>query len=159
MNRKMTAAGITLVVAGCATLAIWTMDARPADAHCQMPCGIYDDAARLTHLREDATTITKAISNIIELSGKHDPQAFNQAARWVAAKEDHASDVITIVAEYFLTQKVKPVAPGSDGYDAYLKKLADHHAVMVAAMKTKQQANLAAAAALDKAIDNLAKDY
>ena len=130
-----------------------------AEAHCQVPCGIYDDAARIKHMKEDAATIAKAITNITELAGKQDAQAFNQAARWVATKEAHASDVISTVSEYFLTQKVKPVAPGADGYDAYLKKLADHHAVMVAAMKAKQSADPATAATLDKAIDKLATHY
>ena len=87
------------------------------------------------------------------------PAAFNQAARWVATKEAHASDIIQIVAEYFLTQKVKPVAPGAEGYDAYLRMLADHHAVMVAAMKTKQSADSATVAKLNKAIDTLAVHY
>ncbi len=130
-----------------------------ARAHCQVPCGIYDDAARIARLKEDATTIAKAITNINELVGKHDANAFNQAARWVTTKEAHASDVIEIVALYFLTQKVKPVAPDSDGYKAYLESLGHHHAVMVAAMKTKQSADPATVAALNKAIDKLATHY
>lgn len=47
--------------------------------------------------------------------------------------------IIDTTATYFLTQKVKPVAKGSTGYSAYLESLATHHAVMVAAMKCKQQ--------------------
>lgn len=159
MKKQWTAATISLTAIVVATLAIWTLDARRADAHCQVPCGIYDDAARIKFLKEDATTIAKAITNIVELSGKNDAQSFNQATRWVATKEDHASHIITVVSEYFLTQKVKPVAEGSDGYDAYLKSLADHHAVMVAAMKTKQHADPATVTALEKAIDALAKHY
>jgi len=142
---------------GCAALLLLT--AGSAFAHCQMPCGIYDDPARIAELREDAATITKAIRNITELAGKSDAQSFNQAARWVATKEDHASNIVTIVSEYFLTQKVKPVAADADGYDAYLQSLADHHAVLVAAMKTKQQASLDAASALDAAIEKLATHY
>lgn len=128
-------------------------------AHCQVPCGIYDDAARIKHMKEDATTIEKAITNIRQMAGKHDPMAFNQAARWVSAKEDHASHIITTVSEYFLTQKVKPVSPGSDDYDKYLKSLADHHAVMVAAMKCKQGTDPATVASLNAAIDKLAEHY
>ena len=153
---------IGLTMLGAATLAtvgLLVAHQTETQAHCQVPCGIYDDAARIQHLRENVTTIAKAVTIIRDLAGKHDPQAFNQAARWVATKEAHASDIITTVSEYFLTQKVKPVAPGSDGYDVYLKKLADHHAVMVAAMKTKQSADQAAVAALGKAIDQLASHY
>lgn len=159
MKKQLTAATISLTAIVVTTLAIWSLDARRADAHCQVPCGIYDDAARIKFLKEDATTIAKAITSITDLAGKNDAQSFNQGARWVTTKEDHASHIITVVSEYFLTQKVKPAAEGSDGYDKYLKSLADHHAVMVAAMKTKQQADLAAVTALEKAIDALAKHY
>lgn len=152
--------GLSVVgLAIAATAALVLSYASRAQAHCQIPCGIYDDPARIAHLREDATTIAKAITNINELSGRNEANAFNQAARWVAAKEAHASDIITVVAEYFLTQKLKPVAAGSDGYDAYLKKLADHHGVLVAAMKTKQSADPASVANLTKAIDKLAGHY
>ena len=132
---------------------------RKAQAHCQVPCGIYDDTARIRRLREDATTIAKAIDHINKLAGSHDANAFNQASRWVTTKEQHASNVITVVAEYFLTQKVKVKAPGADGYDAYLKSLADHHAVMTAAMKTKQSADPATVTTLNGAIDALARHY
>ena len=46
-----------------------------------------------------------------------------------------------------------------NGYGAYLKSLADHHAVMRAAMKTKQTVDPAAAEALEAAIKNLAEHY
>ena len=58
-----------------------------------------------------------------------------------------------------LTQKLKPIAAGGEGYDVYLKKLANHHGVMVAAMKTKQSADPASVANLNKAIDELAGHY
>jgi nickel superoxide dismutase len=130
-----------------------------ADAHCQVPCGIYDDAARIARMYEDATTIEKAVAAIGELSGKHSAQAFNQAARWVSTKEDHASHIIEVVSQYFLTQKVKPAKPGSDEFGGYVKKLVDHHAVMAAAMKTKQNADPKYVAALRTAIDALAEHY
>ncbi len=153
-------AGVTLLGMGClATVAVWTAQPQRVQAHCQVPCGIYDDAARITRMREDASTIEKAVKLIDELAGQHDAQAFNQAARWVSTKEVHASHIIEVVSQYFLTQKVKPVAPDADGYQAYLKKLGDHHAVMVAAMKTKQSVDKTKVAALRSAIDNLADHY
>lgn len=156
--KKTTLAGLSLVVVAAVVTVCW-VGPNEAVAHCQVPCGIYDDAARITRLHEDATTIAKAITNINELAGSHEAHAFNQAARWVATKEQHASHVISVVAEYFLTQKCKPVAAGADGYEAYLKKLADHHQVMVAAMKTKQQIDAGAASKLHDAIDALAAHY
>lgn len=130
-----------------------------AIAHCQVPCGIYDDHARVDAMREDATTIGKAITSLNDLAGQGDAQSLNQATRWIVTKEDHASRIIETVSVYFLTQKVKPVAMGADGYDDYLKSLADHHAVMAAAMKTKQQADAAAVEALNAAIEALAAHY
>jgi len=157
-NYALAALTIVGLMAG-GTALVWTFQPTQALAHCQVPCGIYDDAARIAHLKEDATTIEKAINSIQTMAGKHDALAVNQATRWINTKEDHASDIIQVVSEYFLTQKLKPVAEGSDGYDAYLKQLADHHAVMVAAMKTKQNVDPATVKDLNKAIDALAKHY
>lgn len=129
------------------------------EAHCQVPCGIYDDGARVAELREDARTIGKAIAKIGELAGKQDAQSANQLTRWVNNKEKHAANIIEVVAEYFLAQRIKPVAEGADGYAAYLTKLGDHHAVIVAAMKTKQKADGGAVDALNAALDVLGSHY
>ena len=144
-----------------ASLAVAVLVLLPALAsgHCQIPCGIYDDAARIERLYEDATTIEKGISMINDLAGKTDAQSANQLTRWIMNKEEHASNIITIVAEYFLTQKVKPVAPAAEGYAAYLQNLADHHGVMTAAMKAKQNADPQSVVALRNAIDALAQHY
>lgn len=130
-----------------------------AQAHCQVPCGIYDDAARIAAMKEDCTTISKAIGMIQQLAGDTKPQSVNQMVRWINTKEDHASKIIETVSTYFLTQKVKPVANGDEGYQKYLLQLADHHAVMSAAMKTKQTVDESAATALLSAIERLATHY
>ena len=130
-----------------------------ARAHCQVPCGIYDDGARIARLLEDQTTIAKAVRQINDLADKKDPQSLNQINRWVSTKEKHASHIIEVVSEYFLTQKVKDVAPEDAGYQAYLEKLAVHHRVMRAAMKTKQTANVPSADKLKAAIEALGKLY
>lgn len=153
-------AGLTLTALPLlAAVVLWAANPAGAQAHCQVPCGIYDDAARIARLHEDAATIAKAIKYINEVPAKHDAQALNQAIRWINTKETHASNIIEVVSVYFLTQKVKPVAPGADGYQAYLEKLADHHAVMTAAMKTKQHADPKFVDALNAAIEKLAKHY
>jgi nickel superoxide dismutase len=130
-----------------------------AFAHCQVPCGIYDDAARVARMYEDAATIEKAMVQMQDLAGKGDAQSANQLTRWINTKEAHAANIITTVAEYFLTQKVKPVAAGAEGYDAYLAKLADHHLVMAAAMKAKQKSDPEVVAALRAALDLMGKHY
>ncbi len=74
-------------------------------------------------------------------------------------KEQHASHIITTVAEYFLTQKVKDVAPGSTGYEEYLGQLATHHRVMRAAMKTKQTVDSKDVVRLKAAVEDLGRLY
>ncbi len=123
--------------------------------HCQVPCGIYDDAARVASLKEDATTIAKAVTQINELAAKNDAQSVNQATRWVMTKESHASHIIEVMAEYFLAQRVKL---GEDKAK-YHQALVDHHEVILAAMKTKQQANSKAVTALENALDKLSEYY
>ena len=105
-------------------------------AHCQVPCGVYGDSARFTQMMEDQTTIAKAITQINNLAGKKDGKSANQLARWVSTKEDHANKIQKIIAEYFLTQRIKPT---SENMRALLKGA---HSVMVAAMKCKQGTNL-----------------
>lgn len=125
-----------------------------ASAHCQVPCGIYDDAARVAAMMEDAATVEKACAQLAELSASDpDAQAINQMARWVANKESHAQKVISTIADYFLTQRVKP-----DAKD-YAVRLQKHHAVILAAMKAKQNASPEHAAALTTAIKAIAPYY
>ena len=47
-------------------------------SHCQVPCGIFDDPARVAALKEDAATVRKAMVQINELSSDSSPLAFNQ---------------------------------------------------------------------------------
>ena len=127
--------------------------ARGADAHCQVPCGIYDDAARIQSLLEDARTVAKACVMIDELAGKTDAQSQQQLVRWVTNKETHAEKVIRTVCDYYLTQRVKP------SQEDYVERLKAHHAVILAAMKAKQHADEASAAALTEAIEGLLVFY
>lgn len=143
----------------CAALAAALLTPAALWAHCQMPCGIYDDAARVKAMVEDTKTIGKAVLQIRDLAGKTDATSANQLARWVVTKEEHASHIISVMAEYFLAQRVKPVAPGGEGRDEYLTKLAGHHAVIVAAMKTKQDADPATVKALTDALTAIKKYY
>ena len=150
---------LTAVVAG-AVGSMFLAAIRPvAVAHCQVPCGIYDDHARITAMLEDTTTIAKAMDQINALAGKQDAQSFNQATRWVITKEEHAERIQTTIAQYYLAQRVKAAEPGTEAYDAYLQKLAEHHAVIVAAMKAKQTVDPKAAVALRKAIEAISAYY
>ena len=113
-----------------------------ASAHCQIPCGIYDDAMRFTMIEEHITTVEKSMKSIEELS--EDPTGnANQLVRWVLNKETHADELAEIVTKYFLQQRIKPVASteGDDGRK-YLEKLRLCHEILVASMKAKQTADL-----------------
>jgi nickel superoxide dismutase len=122
-------------------------------AHCQIPCGIYDDHARVQSMKEDALTVEKSIHLISTLTGKTDALSVNQRVRWVMNKEKHAQNIISTISDYFLTQRVKP-----DQSD-YTVRLTKHHAVILSAMKAKQNAAPEFAQALKQAIDALESYY
>ena len=125
-----------------------------ARAHCQVPCGIFDDQLRFQQMLEDELTISKAQLQINELSeGDVNAQAVNQMGRWVATKEDHANNIQNTIAAYFLAQRIKPDNP------SYVKQLTAAHAVIIAAMKCKQSADPATAKVLEKAIFDLYRAY
>ena len=122
-------------------------------AHCEVPCGIYDDNARINAMYEDQSTIAKAIDNIVETAGTHDATGHNQLARWISTKEAHATSIQQTIAQYFMTQRIK-----ADD-EQYVEKLTAAHAVMVAAMKCKQSADPATAEALHEAIHGFQHAY
>ena len=104
-------------------------------AHCEIPCGIYDDKLRTQLIAEHATTIEKSMKQIMELS-KADPVNYNQLVRWVSNKEDHATEIQQIVSQYFMTQRIKP------DQKKYSEKLIVLHKLLIAAMKCKQTTDL-----------------
>ena len=122
-------------------------------AHCQVPCGVYGDSARFTQMLEDQTTISKAIAQINDLADIKDGKSANQLARWVSTKEDHANKIQKIIAEYFLTQRIKS---SSAKYEDLLKGA---HGVMVAAMKCKQGTDPESADALKSSIESFQDIY
>ena len=105
-------------------------------SHCQVPCGIYDDNARVHAMLEDAATVEKAMKQIADLTDKTDAQSKNQLVRWVMNKESHAQNIIATISDYFLTQRVN-----ADQED-YKERLVKHHTVIVDAMKVKQNTEL-----------------
>ena len=122
-------------------------------AHCQVPCGIYDDNARVKSMLEDVRTTAKAVKLINELASKTDAQSKNQVVRWVLNKEKHAQKIISTISDYFLTQRVKPSAKD------YTERLVKHHTVIVAAMKVKQSTDIKSLEALHTAVDALTAYY
>lgn len=127
--------------------------------HCQVPCGIFDDPATVAEVTQACATIRKSMVQINELHEKCNQSAldFNQMTRWVNTKEEHACKIITIVAEYCLCQRVKKEVFEQD--QDYVEALKAHHAVMQAAMKSKQSVDLATVDTLDNTVSLFAKMY
>ena len=67
---------------------------------------------------------------------------FNQLVRWIMNKEHHATEIQTIVSQYFLTQRIKPDAK------EYHQKLSLLQQMLVYGMKCKQTTDLKNAAKL-----------
>jgi len=150
---------LTAIATGLATSILLTIGQPGAFAHCEVPCGIYDDHARIDQMLEDTTTIGKAVAQILELTGKTDAQSLNQLTRWINTKESHATRIQNTIAQYFLTQRIKPVRQGTQAFNDYIMRLVQHHAVMVAAMKTKQTVDPQRVAGLREAIEAIAVYY
>ncbi len=127
--------------------------AKVADAHCQVPCGIFTDQLRFEKMLEDTSTMKKAMIQLGQLAGKTDAQSLNQAVRWINTKEDHAKDVQKVIAEYFMAQRIKT------SQKDYVQRLTSAHAVMTAAMKCKQTTDPANADRLKELILAFHKVY
>lgn len=114
-----------------------------AHSHCQIPCGIYNDPLRFDLIAEHITTTEKAMKMISLLSQAEKPN-YNQLARWVRNKEEHADEISRIVTYYFMAQRIKPTAKTDDkAYNQYVNKLALLHQMLVYSMKSKQTTDLA----------------
>merc|ERR1712021_284323 len=124
--------------------------------HCQVPCGIFNDPKRVAEVKEACATIRKAMVQINELTNAGlTAQSINQITRWVNTKEEHAAKIIDLMANYCLCQRVKPVGVAGSPFSTekdYMDALKAHHNVMVAAMKSKQSVDLAAADGLEHAV-------
>ena len=123
-----------------------------AAAHCEIPCGIYDDTMRINMLREHITTIEKSMNQILILEQKPGENA-NQLIRWVTNKEQHADALQEIVTQYFMTQRIKPESK------QYLAKLKTLHGLLLAAMKSKQTTDLGQTKRLRELVDQFEKFY
>jgi len=121
-------------------------------AHCQIPCGIYDDELRVNLMEEHTTTIQKSVKEILRLS-KEEPIDYNQLVRWVQNKEHHADEIMEIATQYFMAQRVKPAGEeDAEGRKKYVDLLTGLHDIQIKAMKCKQTADLKAVEDLREAV-------
>lgn len=110
-------------------------------AHCEVPCGIYDDSIRVAMLYEHISTIEKAMNQIQKLS-KAEEVNYNQLVRWINTKEEHAKEIQEIVSRYFLHQRIKVKDSNDESYEKYISHLTLLHKMQVYAMKSKQTTDL-----------------
>lgn len=130
-----------------------------AFAHCEVPCGIYDDSVRISLIKEHITTVEKSMKLILELSKEASPN-YNQLVRWVMNKEEHASKIQEIVSQYFLHQRIKLTDPADkEKYQKYLTELELLHKLLVYSMKTKQSTDMANIEHLRKTVVAFEKSY
>lgn len=138
----------------CAGLMVlfWVGIGSQAFAHCEIPCGIYDDAMRVSLLKEHLVTIEKSMETIKALEKDKDTD-MNQLVRWIMNKEDHANQFQDIVSQYFMTQRI--------GVDSakYSQKVQVLHQMLVVAMRCKQSTDTEHVQSLRKLIKEFEKLY
>ncbi|MEE9371748.1 MAG: superoxide dismutase [Ni] [Saprospiraceae bacterium] len=135
------------------------VSAEKAQAHCEIPCGIYEDSLRIALIMEHITTIEKSMNKIKEESAKATPN-WNQLVRWVSNKEEHAKKIQDIVSQYFLHQRIKLTDPEDMvKYAKYQKHLGLLHQVLVYSMKAKQTTDQMYIDKLRKAVSGFEKAY
>ena len=128
-------------------------------AHCQIPCGIYNDEARFTLMLEHVTTIAKSMRQIEALGAEAKPDR-NQLVRWVDNKEAHADKLSEIVTHYFMAQRIKPVpARKKAAYAKYVREVTLLHQMLVTSMKAKQTTEQKHCAKLRRLIADFKESY
>jgi nickel superoxide dismutase len=149
-TKRILAVSILTVVAIIASIAY---------SHCQIPCGIYNDDARLGAIAEHITTIEKSMKEIERLSAEAKPN-MNQIVRWINNKDHHSDELSEIVIYYFMAQRVKlPEEGNAKAQNEYVKKLTLLHKMLVYSMKAKQTTDLANVEQLKSLLNEFHKVY
>ncbi len=141
-------------------IVLTTALASVAGAHCQIPCGIYDDMMRIRMMEEHVTTIEKSVRLIGELADATEPGDVNQLVRWINNKDQHADYLGEIVTEYFLRQRISaPSGDDAEARETYLKQLEVLHQLLRVSMKAKQTVDPKIGEELRALIDQLSTLY
>lgn len=128
-------------------------------AHCEVPCGIYNDELRIELIKEHIQTIEKAMNQINEIQSSESIN-YNQLVRWIDTKEKHAELIQEIANQYFLTQRIKFAEPSDkEKYAVYINQLTYLHQLIVYSMKAKQSTDLVQVNNLNIAIENFEIAY
>ncbi len=140
-------------------ITIFIINTKTISAHCEVPCGIYNDSLRVELIKEHIQTIEKAMNRIVEIQNSEEIN-YNQLVRWINTKEEHANLIQEIAEQYFLTQRVKFAEPTEkDKYKKYINQLTFLHHLIVYSMKAKQSTDLNNITELNNAIARFEKAY
>lgn len=123
------------------------------DAHCDIPCGIYDPH----HALIGALTVLRMvdlINNLVEAHGKEaDAEYLNSMARYVAVKEEHAEltkhEIRVIWGDFIKDQHV----------DSYPQLPGLVHKIMQLGSKARQTVNRETAEGLLAAVNEFAEIF
>ena len=126
-------------------------------AHCQIPCGIYNDDNVIESMHTDFETIEKASKQIIELS-KNPSKNAHQLTRWITNKESHAQAIQEKILNYFLAQRLK-LAEAKSSQATYTAKLQLCHQIIVTSMKCKQSTDATNVAKLHDLMHDFEKHF
>jgi nickel superoxide dismutase len=137
------------ILVGCSFVLILSVQ---AFAHCEIPCGIYDDEMRIKIINEHIVTVEKSMNQIIGLE-KEEHHNSNQLVRWIMNKERHANEIQEIVTQYFMTQRIKVDTKN------YEKKLGLLHQMLIYSMKCKQTTDLANVSKLKELVNDFSALY
>lgn len=103
-------------------------------AHCQMPCGIYNDQMVYDRVTEYYLTMYKAVKAL-----EHNPMKtvddFNTLVRWVMTKERLSDEIAELLSSYFLQQKIKPL-------DANVQLVQSIHRLLCQVVVIKQNVDI-----------------
>ena len=126
-------------------------------AHCQVPCGIFEDDIVFGELITDLQTIEKAMKEINRL-GEGEAANMHQVIRWVNNKESHAQNIQDVMSAYYLAQRIKLDVKKTDP-ERYTRMVELAHEITVLAMKCKQSTDLSLAEKLGKALHSFQEVY
>lgn len=91
----------------CLVMIIGCLGCEKVSAHCQMPCGIYNDQMIYDKIDQYYDTMIKGmhVINNNKFENVHDR---NEFVRWVMTKDKESDEVANVLLTYFLMQKIKP---------------------------------------------------
>lgn len=100
-------------------------------AHCQMPCGIFDDTLVFKYIDQYIETMQKAVVELNDI-GNSTAKDRAQFTRWVMLKEKESDLTANLITTYFLQQAITPGKEGSD------EKTLAAHRLLFLLVKIKQ---------------------